>query len=67
LVNNSILFREKKKIGIKIETFGDEALFTIEPISKDVKIDEIIKKYKLITYKEYIKRATEVQDDARTK
>ena len=52
---------------IKIETFGDEALFTIEPISKDVKIDEIIKKYKLITYKEYIKRATEVQDDARTK
>ncbi len=50
---------------IKIETFGDEALFTIEPISKDVKIKDIIKKYKLVTYREYIERATKVQDKFR--
>jgi len=50
---------------IKIETFGDEALFTIEPISKDIKIKDIIKKYKLVTYREYIERATKVQDKFR--
>ena len=54
-------YREK----IKIETFGDEALFTIEPISKDIKIKDIIRKYKLVTYREYIERATKVQDKFR--
>jgi len=50
---------------IKIETFGDEGLFTIEPVSKDIKIKDIIRKYKLVTYKEYIERATKVQDKFR--
>ncbi|MCD6220764.1 carbon-nitrogen hydrolase family protein, partial [bacterium] len=54
-------YREK----IKIETFGDEALFTIEPISKDIKIKDIVRKYKLVTYREYIERATKVQDKFR--
>lgn len=58
---------DEYKDKIKIETFGDEAIFTIEPISKNIKIEDIIKKYKLVTYREYIKRATIAQDKARIK
>ncbi len=56
---------ERYKDKVKIETFGDEALFTIEVIDKNLTIEKIIKEFNLVTYKEYIKRATEKQNEKR--
>ena len=52
---------------MKIETFGPEALFTIEPVSEDISMEGIIKEFGLITYREYIKRAEKCQEKARKK
>jgi len=52
----------RKEYGdkIKIESFGPEALFTLESQSKEVSIPQIIKEFKLVTYKDYLKRAEKV-------
>ena len=58
-----------KKYGdkVKIETFGPEALFTIEPLVDEISIKDIIKEFNLVTYREYIKRASKFQDKYRKK
>ncbi|MCM8803816.1 MAG: hypothetical protein NC833_00995 [Candidatus Omnitrophica bacterium] len=56
---------KKYKDRIKIETFGDEAIFTIETIDKNLSIEKIKKEFSLVTYSEYKKRATEKQDKRR--
>ncbi len=50
---------------IKIESFEDEALFLIEPLTEDVKIEDIIREFNLLTYKDYISRAENNQDKRR--
>lgn len=56
-----------KKYGrkIKVETFDPEALFTIEPVDDDISINEIIKEFELVSYRDYIKRAESMQDKRR--
>lgn len=56
-----------KKYGnkIKIECFGSEAWFVLEPNDREISIDKIIKEFKLVTYRDYIKRATTAQDKER--
>jgi len=56
---------EKYGDKVKIETFGDEAIFTIEVIDKKLSIEKIKKEYNLVTYKEYIKRAESKQNKMR--
>ncbi len=56
---------EKYGDKVKIETFGDEAIFTIEVFDKNLSIEKIKKEFNLVTYEEYIKRATEKQDRKR--
>ncbi|MBI3990993.1 MAG: carbon-nitrogen hydrolase family protein [Candidatus Omnitrophica bacterium] len=48
---------------VKIETFGNEAWFALEPASTDISIPKITKEFNLITRKDYLKRA----DSARNK
>ncbi|MCS7180623.1 MAG: hypothetical protein NZ891_04650, partial [bacterium] len=55
----------KYKDRIRVETFGDEALFTIEVIDEKISIKKIIKEFNLVTYKDYLKRAEEKQDRKR--
>jgi len=56
---------EKYKDGVKLETFGDEAIFTIEVVDRKISIEKIIKEFKLVTYKEYLKRAEIMQNKKR--
>ncbi len=55
-----------KKYGdeIKIETFGPEAWFALEPEKTEISISDVIKDFNLVTYRDYIKRATIAQDKA---
>ncbi|MFH0796553.1 MAG: carbon-nitrogen hydrolase family protein [Candidatus Omnitrophota bacterium] len=57
----------RRKYGdkLKIETFGPEAWFVLEPTVPEVSIPDIVREFKLITYRDYIKRATEAQDRKR--
>ncbi len=50
---------------IRIESFEDEAIFTIEPLTDDIKLEDIIKEFNLITYRDYIARAGKEQDKKR--
>ncbi len=50
---------------VNVETFGPEALFTLEPTDPDLSIAEIIGEFGLVTYRDYIARATAAQDAAR--
>ncbi|MCM8818523.1 MAG: carbon-nitrogen hydrolase family protein [Candidatus Omnitrophica bacterium] len=56
---------KRYKDRVKIETFGDEALFTIEVLDKSISIKDIIKEFNLVTYRDYKKRAEEKQDEKR--
>ncbi|MBC7320025.1 carbon-nitrogen hydrolase family protein [bacterium] len=57
-----------KKYGdkVKIESFEDEALFTVEPLTEEIKIEDIIREFNLLTYKNYIARAENNQDRRRS-
>jgi predicted amidohydrolase len=57
----------KRKYGdkVRIETFGDEALFTIEPLSEEIKIEELIREFSLVPYKDYLNRAEKKQMENR--
>jgi len=57
----------RRKFGdkVKIESFSDEALFTIEPLSDDLKLEEIIKEFGLVRYRDYLRRAEAKQDEKR--
>jgi predicted amidohydrolase len=57
----------KRKYGdkIRIETFGDEALFTIEPLSDEIKLEDLIKEFSLVPYKDYLLRAEKKQMENR--
>ena len=50
---------------VSVETFDPEALFSLEPNHPDLSISEIIQEFELVTYRDYIGRATAVQDAAR--
>ncbi|MBC7320460.1 hypothetical protein H5T89_07420, partial [bacterium] len=56
-----------KKYGdkVKIESFEDEALFTVEPLTEEIKMEDIIREFNLLTYKNYIARAENNQDRRR--
>ncbi len=51
---------------IKIEIFAPEAWFVLEPNVSEVSISNIIKEFKLVTYRDYIKRATAGQNKVRS-
>ncbi len=57
----------RRKYGdkIKIETFGPEARFVLEPNVPEILISDIIIEFNLVVYRDYIKRATEAQDTQR--
>ncbi|MBC7326823.1 carbon-nitrogen hydrolase family protein [bacterium] len=57
----------RRKYGdkVKIETFADEALFTIEPLTDELDIEEIIQEFKLVRYKDYLQRAERRQNEKR--
>ena len=57
--------REKYGGRIKVETFGEEALFTLEPMDEDVCIDHVIREFELVTYRNYLSRAAEAQEKGR--
>jgi beta-ureidopropionase len=57
--------REKYTDKVKIETFGPEAFFTIEPLDDEIFIDEIIKEFQLVTYRQHIERTARIQDEKR--
>lgn len=50
---------------VRIETYGPEALFTIEPVDPEISIKEIIKKFKLVSYKNYIRNSSKLQEKFR--
>jgi beta-ureidopropionase len=52
---------------IKIETFNDEHLFTLESCDPDLIIEEVIHKFQLTDYKTYIDQCTAAQDNARSR
>lgn len=55
---------EKYGDKVRIESFEDEALFIIEPL-EDIKMEDIIREFDLLTYKNYIARAESNQDKRR--
>lgn len=57
----------RRKYGdkVKIETFADEALFTIEPLSEDLSLEMIVEEFGLVGYKDYLLRAEKKQDEKR--
>jgi len=57
----------RRKYGdkLKIETFGPEAWFVLEPTVPDISISDVAREFKLVTYRDYIKRATGAQDRKR--
>lgn len=57
----------RRKYGprIRAETFHQEALFTLEPLDGDLAMDDVIAEFGLVTYRDYIARATAAQDVAR--
>ncbi|MCX7795566.1 MAG: carbon-nitrogen hydrolase family protein [bacterium] len=50
---------------VRIESFEDEALFLVEPFTEDIRIEDLIKEFNLLTYRNYIARAEKNQDDRR--
>lgn len=50
---------------IKVESFGLEHLFALEPNSSEISIPKVIREYGLITYREYIKQATVAQNNVK--
>ncbi len=57
----------RRKYGdkIKIESFSPEALLTLEPNDPEISISDVIREFDLVTYRDYIKRATIAQDKLR--
>lgn len=57
----------RRKYGdrVKIETFSDEALFTLEPLCEDLNLEEIIREFGLVRYRDYLRRAEGKQDEIR--
>lgn len=57
----------RRKYGdkIRIETFPDEALFTLEGVSEDLRLEEIIGEFGLVSYEEYLRRAEGKQREKR--
>lgn len=58
--------RAKYGRALKVRMYGAEGRFTIESLSPDLTVQDIIKEFELVTYRDYIKRATINQDKART-
>ncbi|MCM8770206.1 MAG: carbon-nitrogen hydrolase family protein [Candidatus Omnitrophica bacterium] len=48
-----------------IETYGPEAWFVLTPTVPELTISEVEKKFKLVRYPDYLKRATRAQEKAR--
>lgn len=57
----------RRKYGdkVKIETFSDEALFTLEPLSEDLRLEKIIEEFGLVSYRDYLQRAERKQEEKR--
>ncbi len=50
---------------IRIETYGPEAVFTLQPDDPDLPIAQIIQEFELVPYRDYIARAAAAQDASR--
>ncbi|MGB9608146.1 MAG: carbon-nitrogen hydrolase family protein [bacterium] len=57
--------REKYGDKVRVETFGEEALFTIEPRSEELRMEAIIKEFSLVPYRDYLLRAEGKQKEKR--
>jgi len=57
----------RRKYGdkLKIETFGEEALFTLESLSENLRLEEIIREFGLLSYRDYLSRAEAKQKEKR--
>lgn len=57
----------KRKFGdkVRVETFGDEALFTIEVTQEDIKLQDLVKEFALLPYRDYLRRAENAQNEKR--
>jgi hypothetical protein len=49
---------------VRIETFNDEHLFTLETVDPELRVQDIIGEYGLIEYQQYLDRCTRIQKDA---
>ena len=52
---------------IRIESFTDEHVFTVESVDSDLPIEEIIRDFGLVEYRAFIDRCTDVQATARAR
>jgi len=52
--------RAKYGARVRIETFGEEAWFALEPAAPDVSIPEIAREFGLVTHREYMARVERV-------
>jgi len=59
--------RAKYGPRVQIETYGPEAWFVLQSHDPDVSVADIAAEFALVTYREYIRRATMAQDAARPK
>ena len=52
---------------VRLESFTEEHLFTIESLAPDLEVEEVIREFGLIDYRSYLERCTRCQDSARLK
>jgi predicted amidohydrolase len=50
---------------IRIESFTEEHLFTVESLDPALPVDQVIREFKLVDYKSFLDRCTKVQASAR--
>lgn len=59
------LIKEDYGDRVRVEMMENEGWFVLEPVDPEVSIPAIMREYGLITFREYIRRETKAQDDAR--
>lgn len=52
--------------GVRLETFTEEHIFTLESRDPDLSIDEVIEEFDLVEYQDYLARCTVAQEQARS-
>jgi hypothetical protein len=50
---------------IRIESYTEEHLFTLESLDPDLSVDQVIDEFKLVDYRSFLDRCTRVQSAAR--
>ena len=52
---------------VRVESFTEEHIFTIESLSPDLEVDEVIREFGLVEFNAYLQRCERRQDKARGK